>query len=177
MANWFFTADPHYGHENIIKHSGRPFSCAEEMDETMIENWNRDVESSRDKIIVLGDFTFYSKVLIQDPKSVFNRLKGEKYLIIGNHDRKPTMDLPWSWVKDVFFLKGLNQTGIWLSHYAHRSWRNSFHGSWHLWGHTHGKLPPYGLSFDCGVDSNDFCLWHIDDVSVKMKTLSEELVI
>jgi calcineurin-like phosphoesterase family protein len=177
MANVFFTADPHYGHENIIRHSKRPFANYEEMDEQMIENWNRKVTKPSDMVYVLGDFTFYSKVLITDPKSVFNRLRGQKFLIRGNHDKDYTLRLPWGWVKDTYFLKGYNETGIWQSHYAHRSWKNSFHGSWHLFGHTHNMLPPYGLSFDCGVDGNNFELWHIDEVAARMKTLDHSLII
>jgi calcineurin-like phosphoesterase family protein len=177
MSNVFFTADPHYGHANIIKHSKRPFSSAEEMDEKMIENWNAKVTKSSDQVFVLGDFTFYSKVLVVDPAIIFKRLRGQKYLIIGNHDRDYTFKLPWGWVKDTYFLRNANGTGIWLSHYSHRSWRNSFHGSWHLWGHTHNKLGPYGKSFDCGVDGHAFEPWSVDEVRAHMDTLSEDLVI
>ena len=39
-----------------------------------------------------------------------------------------------------------------LSHYAHQVWNRSHHGSWHLYGHSHGSLPddPASLSFDAG---------------------------
>jgi calcineurin-like phosphoesterase family protein len=171
MNNVFFTADPHYGHENIIKHSSRPFSCHEEMDEAMIENWNSVVTSTSDEVYILGDFTFYSKILITDPENIFSRLRGRKYLIIGNHDRKPTLQLPWTWVKETYFLKYLNQEGIWLSHYPHRSWKNSFHGSWHLFGHNHGKMSPHGKSFDVGVDCWDFTPIEFETVRIKMETL------
>ena len=41
-----------------------------------------------------------------------------------------------------------------LLHYAMRVWNRSHHGSWHLYGHSHGSLPddPNSLSFDVGVD-------------------------
>ena len=32
----YFTADTHFGHENVIRFCGRPFSCAAEMDEALI---------------------------------------------------------------------------------------------------------------------------------------------
>ena len=36
----FYTADLHLGHENVIKFCGRPFLNVEEMNETLIKNWN-----------------------------------------------------------------------------------------------------------------------------------------
>jgi len=173
MANIFFTADTHFGHTNIIRHSNRPFSCADEMDETIIENWNKRIESPSDIVYHLGDFAFFSSTLIVDPRQIFARLKGRKVLILGNHDKAPTTHMGWEAVKDVLWLTGFNQAGIWMSHYAHRSWKNSFHGSWHLFGHSHNKLDPYGLSFDAGVDANNFQLWHIDEVTSRIQNLIE----
>ena len=43
-----------------------------------------------------------------------------------------------------------------MSHYAHRTWRNSVHGAFHLYGHSHGDLPGLGRSMDVGVDANDY---------------------
>jgi calcineurin-like phosphoesterase family protein len=143
------------------------------MDETMVENWNTNVTHG-DDIYLLGDYVFYSKILITSPEQTFKRLNGRKHLIVGNHDREPTFKLGWEWVKDTYFLKHLNQEGIWLSHYPHRSWRNSFHGSWHLFGHNHGRMPPYGKSFDVGVDCWDFRPVEFEVVKKKMDTLKPE---
>lgn len=40
-----------------------------------------------------------------------------------------------------------------LSHYGSRVWNKSHRGSWLLYGHSHGSLPPLGKSVDVGVDS------------------------
>jgi calcineurin-like phosphoesterase family protein len=37
-----------------------------------------------------------------------------------------------------------------------RTWPASHMGSWQLYGHSHGKLPPIGFQLDVGVDSWEF---------------------
>ena len=175
MSNTFFTADLHLGHYNIIRYCNRPFSSVYEMDEAIIENWN-DVVSPRDSVYVLGDFAYRTST-IYDVNKYFGRLAGNKLLILGNHDKGHVRHLPWGWVKDVYLLKGLNDYGIWLSHYAHRTWPHSFRGSWHLYGHSHDNLPPYGLSFDVGIDSHDYQLVPLEDIQTKMKALKEDLTL
>lgn len=46
-----------------------------------------------------------------------------------------------------------------------------FRGSWHLYGHSHGRLPddPLALSMDVGVDTHDFRPWHFDEIKERMK--------
>lgn len=70
--NTFFTADTHFGHNNIIKYVNRPFNSVEEMDEQLISNWNSKV-THEDTIYHLGDFAF-SKT----PEKYFYRLNGKK---------------------------------------------------------------------------------------------------
>jgi calcineurin-like phosphoesterase family protein len=36
-----------------------------------------------------------------------------------------------------------------------RVWNKSHHNSWHLYGHSHGSLPPHGKSVDVGVDCKE----------------------
>lgn len=54
MNKWFI-ADTHFSHFNIIRYTGRPFSNVEEMDQTLIRNWNSLVEDE-DLVFFLGDF-------------------------------------------------------------------------------------------------------------------------
>lgn len=80
----FFTSDTHFGHANIIRFCKRPFENVEEMNEVLIENWNK-VVSDDDTVFHLGDFAFGGSNVW---KEIIPRLKGHINLIIGNHDRK-----------------------------------------------------------------------------------------
>lgn len=77
----FYIADTHFGHENILKLCKRPFDSVEAMNEALIENWNRRVKGN-DKVYILGDL-FYKTASAEE---ILERLKGEKHLILGNHD-------------------------------------------------------------------------------------------
>ena len=39
----FFIADTHFGDSNILRYENRPFSDVEQMDSTLIKNWNNTV--------------------------------------------------------------------------------------------------------------------------------------
>jgi len=86
LANTFLISDTHFGHQGIctfLKDDGtkvRPWSNAIEMDEKLIENWNKTVRPN-DKIYHLGDIAIKRHSL-----EVLKQLNGDKVLIRGNHD-------------------------------------------------------------------------------------------
>ena len=79
----WIVSDTHFGHSNIIKYAGRPFSCVEDMDETLISNWNKTVAKG-DQVVFLGDFSLANAEKIRQYRS---RLNGEIIIVLGNHDR------------------------------------------------------------------------------------------
>lgn len=81
MANLFLISDTHFGHPLMVKLRG--FSSPEEMDELMIERWNKVVKP-QDHVYHLGDVVI-NKFFLGHIK----RLNGKKRLIFGNHDIFP----------------------------------------------------------------------------------------
>jgi calcineurin-like phosphoesterase family protein len=73
-------------------------------------------------------------------------------------------------------LDGKEKQLIVLHHYAQRVWNKSHYGSWHLYGHSHNKLPeiPGNLSFDIGVDGHQYQAWSYEEVKEKMSRKIEE---
>jgi calcineurin-like phosphoesterase family protein len=150
----FFTADTHFGHDRIRGYCNRPYQTVEEMDEMLIKNWNETVPPDAD-VYHLGDFAFGKQYTGDKLLELINRLNGEKYLILGNHDH--ATDAHWrgfKWIKDYYEFPLDKRNKIILFHYAMRVWHRSHYGNAHLYGHSHGTLPddPNARSFDVGVD-------------------------
>ena len=149
--NIFFTSDLHLGHDNIRRHCRRPFSTVEEMDETIVANWNK-VVASGDLVYILGDFAWmrHSHYLAQ--------LKGKKILIKGNHDKMSAVCLRNFTEVHHLLARTIDKQLVVMCHYCMVSWPSSSHGAWHLYGHSHGRIKelPNIPRCDVGVDLWDF---------------------
>jgi len=78
MKKWF-TSDTHFSHTNIIKYTGRPFATVEEMNRTLIDNWNKCVGVD-DQVFFLGDFGLGD---VEHLRSICSELNGNKICILG----------------------------------------------------------------------------------------------
>lgn len=83
MQNIYFVSDTHLYHTNIIKYCDRPFNSVEEMNKTIIKNWNDKIKAD-DIVYHLGDLTLHNN----EVKELVYKLNGKIYLIRGNHDHK-----------------------------------------------------------------------------------------
>lgn len=82
MSKIWLISDTHLSHHNIIKYTNRPFSSTDEMNQTILNNWNR-VVSEDDIVFHLGDFALG---MAENRAYFASQLKGKKRLILGNHD-------------------------------------------------------------------------------------------
>jgi len=159
---YYFTSDEHYFHKNIIKYANRPFSSVQEMNNELIERFN-SVVSKSDITIHGGDFSFGD---IKQTNNIIKRLNGDHIFIRGDHDR-PLAKIRK--LKSVYKINIYKQK-ITICHYAMRVWHCSHYNSWHLYGHSHGKLPGQGKSMDIGVDTNDYYPYSFDDIKIIMNS-------
>lgn len=168
----YFTADLHLGHSNIIRHCGRPFASVAEMDATILAAINAVVQPD-DTLWVLGDFAFRGRDARHYRDQIACR---DVRLLLGNHDKRGRCEVAgFSSVGDVAEIS-VGKQRIWMSHYPHRSWPASHRGSWHLYGHVHGRLRDEDRqrqtdSLDVGVDADGpdgpppWHPWSMDDVA------------
>lgn len=163
----YFSSDHHFSHQNIIKYCNRPYRGTVEMDTDLIEKWNSVVREN-DEVYYLGDLVLGNWGTAW---SYIKKLNGRKYFIKGNHDTKWFSSLDSHQKLNPIHELKINSQLYVLSHYPLRSWNKSFHGSYHIFAHEHGALPPHGLSFDIGVDCWGGYPVSIEQVNEKMETL------
>ena len=150
MPSVFFTSDTHFGHKFVADHRG--FQSVDEMNSELVRRWNA-VVGRCDRVYHLGDFALGSADAAAE---IANSLNGQIFLIRGNHEaiaEHAKVRPRFEWIKDYASVK-IGDQKIYMLHYAMRVWNCSHHGSWHLYGHSHGNLPdlPNSKSFDVGVD-------------------------
>ena len=131
----FYIGDLHFNHERAIDFDNRPFESVEEMNETLIDNWNNQI-GKKDEVYIVGDFFMKN----QNAVEILSRLKGNKFLVKGNHDRINS-DMAKHFIKIEPYMR-LKDEGhkLVLSHYPLASWESSHHGSYHFYAHVHNSI-------------------------------------
>jgi len=165
---WFFSADWHLGHANIIKYCRRPFMTREEeglldmsdrgiipqkelrisqestdrMTNAIIDSTNA-VVGANDTLVINGDFCWSPRDdRLRVAKAYRDRINCRNvFLICGNHDDRRILNQLFTAIYDqyIFHVNGQN---IFMSHYPCRSWEMAHHGSWMLYGHVHNLFWP-----------------------------------
>lgn len=102
----YLLSDTHFDHANIIEYCTRPFNSAEEMNATLIENWNQRV-TYEDTVLFGGDIAMArSEVAIE----YANKLQGQLVLLDGNHDDIDASVAPFPIMKSYYFDYVYNDT-------------------------------------------------------------------
>lgn len=133
MSQIFLISDTHFSHSNIcnfLRDDGsplRPWSNCEEMDEALIENWNRVVKP-KDKIYHLGDVAIPRKGLKK-----LEQLNGDKVLIAGNHDVMYIKELSkyFRAIRPYWVMQNLLMSHVPIHPNSIRNFRCNIHGHLH----------------------------------------------
>lgn len=147
MSSIWVISDTHFGHTNILNFKdsvGNPvrhFKSIEEMDQTLIDNWNSVVKPG-DKVYHLGDVFFGSK---DNFKSLWPKLNGSKRLVVGNHDDIKFLS-SGGFFKKVMMWRLFKEFGLILTHTPqHQSaLTGKRQNLLNVHGHTHQNKSPEG---------------------------------
>lgn len=152
MSDIFFTSDLHFRHKNILKFEGRPFETLEEMNNCLIDAWNKVVKKN-DTVYNLGDFCFgsYEKWV-----ELLEQLNGNIIHIKGNHDSSNTLKK----LHKNGYLKEVHMVGHYLKtrkHVLHLTHYPMEIGNrpriWSLHGHIHSQESKMLNQINLCVDS------------------------
>lgn len=134
--NTFFTSDLHFFHQNVIRFDNRPYTSVEEMNEALINNWNKKVKKD-DLVYILGDISWGKD---EETCAIFERLNGRKILIKGNHDR--VHGKIKNCFEEVADYKEITLPGnkhIVLCHYPIVFFNRHHYGAYMFYGHVHNS--------------------------------------
>ena len=170
IKNIWFLSDTHFGHKSILlpNYDNRPFKNIFVHDDFIINSWNSDVEDN-DYVFFLGDFALSNK---QYMESMLLRLKGIKFFIKGNHDKKPSIKLFQKYGTFLGEQKTIQidkKHTVIINHFSMQSWNRKHLGTWHLFGHDHsGNLKPIGKSMNVAIHLNNYDLINFEQVKRKL---------
>ena len=161
MKTWF-TSDTHFFHDRVIEYSQRPFESIWQMNQVMIDRWNK-VVAPGDTVYHLGDVALVKGTQRPELLWYLDALNGNIHLCPGNHDWKNGIVKlsRWASVQDYREIT-LNGVNLILLHYGLKVWNRSHYGSIHLYGHSHGTLPGDSQCVDVGVDNG----WNYQPISL-----------
>lgn len=162
MSKIFFTSDTHFNHDREFIYSPRGFKTIQEMNGTLVKNWNETVGND-DDIYVLGDFFLGTDFnYIQE---VLNKLNGRIHLVTGNHDTPSKITEYTSWNNIVEIADALRirykKREFFLCHYPVLTAsleQDPDKAVINLFGHTHSKDKFYEdrpYMYNVAVDAND----------------------
>lgn len=168
----WFTSDTHFGHENAIGFTNRPYDSIRQMNASLVDAINYWVKPD-DVLYHLGDFSF--RIPLEQAAEIRSKINcKEIHLIPGNHDKNwKDRSVKGSFVVEpvICTVKDGSKKFV-LSHYPIADWAGMAHGSIHLHGHIHSVGTEYNQAnkdrrlyrYDVGVDANDYRPVCLDEI-------------
>ena len=142
----YYISDLHFFHKGMNERMDcRGFSSVEEMNEVMIDHWNRKVNRG-DEVVILGDLSFGK---VKETNEILDRLAGRLYLVTGNHDRyinsRGFNNLRFKWIRPYAELSDAKRKVV-CSHYPIFCYNGQYKldaegnpATYMLYGHVHNS--------------------------------------
>ena len=182
MLDIWVTSDSHFNHNKEFIYAARGFQTIEEMNEAIIENWNKMIKSD-DIVYHLGDVMLGAD--LQSGLDLVRRLNGHKYLAYGNHDTQNRLCTfvearLFEDIKMGYRIKGPGKRSYITTHYPTITANGLESPVIGLYGHSHqstnffidaaGAIRPY--MYHVGVDSHNCIPVNIEDIYKEIKEVS-----
>ena len=183
MSKIYLTSDLHLGHDREFIWKARGFNSIQQMNETIVETWNRTVDDD-DDIYILGD------VMLGSPDNIHyvERLRGRIHIVLGNHDTAKREEM----YRNLPNVVEVAEVGIRLKYKKHHFILTHYpmltgnlekeslkQMSLNLYGHTHQLSNFYNdmpFLYNVGVDSHDCYPVLLDDIIEEMYAKVKECV-
>lgn len=169
----FVTSDTHLGHENVLKFTddrgelvrGKRFHSTKEMDECILDNWNKVVRPG-DIVYHLGDVFFGSEDYF---KKLWPKFNGKKRLVIGNHDNVRFLS-SGAFFSKVMLWRMFPEFNCILSHVpietsSIRVWDDYGKPSVNIHGHIHQKDPPTERHVNVSVERTNYTPVNLEELT------------
>ena len=163
-------SDTHFGHANVLKFTdnngnlirGSRFSSLEEMDEHIVDSWNSVVKDG-DKVYHLGDVYF------GQGHQVLHRLRGQKRLILGNHDNGKDQNLLSNFSK-IQVWRMFPELNMLLTHVPVHPDSLEYKVQWNVHGHLHQHLVNDNRYFNASVEQLAYTPINIEDIRDQLRS-------
>lgn len=134
-----------------------------------------------DVVYHLGDMFFIKSnpAGIEKAASIIERLNGNIFCILGNHDSSKVFEelqrrfrnkiIGVERLKETHISNGEKKRKLVMCHYMMASWNRSHYGAYHIFGHHHGSVHHQGKAVDVGLDGSlerlgEHRFWTTDDL-------------
>lgn len=152
----YLISDTHFHHARILEHekeSRGHFANVEEMDNYLINAWNRIIKPN-DKVYHLGDVALYMNY--EKLTDLFTKLRGKKHIIIGNHDDERL----YRKLKENNFIEDYTVVGIQIKNAKQTLMLTHYpvdigfqKNMWSVHGHIHSMESKQPYQLNISVDS------------------------
>lgn len=178
MGKIYLTSDLHFCHDKDFIYEPRGFKCVEDMNETIVKNWN-DLITADDDVFILGDCMLNNNA---KGMNLLESLNGRLHIITGNHDTSMRVKL-YTTAKNVVSIDTCatmlryKKYNFYLSHYPTMTSNYDDKGLFdiiNLCGHLHTTdrfwdMDKHGLIYHVELDAHSMRPVLIDDIIEDIK--------